>query len=78
VDEADAAALEAAYRWAVTLRNRQYLLGSRTPDVLSTEGPALDKLATSLGIERDHLLDEHDARATGARAVVERIMGLAG
>ena len=74
----DADALETAYRWAVTLRNRQYLLGSRTPDVLPTDGPTLDKLAISLGVDRRHLLEEHDARATGARAVVERIMGSAG
>jgi glutamate-ammonia-ligase adenylyltransferase len=76
IDGADADALEAAYRWAVTLRNRVYLLGSRTPDVLPTEGPGLDKLAISLGVDSQQLLEEHDARARDARAVVERVMGL--
>jgi glutamate-ammonia-ligase adenylyltransferase len=70
----DAETLSTAYRAALTMRNRLSLLGSRTPDVVPTEGPWLHKLAVSLDIEPDELVAEHDDRAAAAEAVTSRLI----
>ena len=69
----DAATMAAAYRSALRLRNRLFLLGSRRPDVLPDAGPDLDRLARSLHVTPANLIDEHRSAAAAARAVVERL-----
>jgi len=69
----DAAVMGAAYRSALLLRNRLFLLGSRRPDVLPGPGADLDRLARSLHVTPPDLVDEHRAAIGSARDAVERL-----
>jgi len=76
VSSEDASALDAAYRFCATVRNRLYLRAGRARDSLPTDPDEAARLAVSLGYEinpRSALREEYRRVTRRARRVVDRV-----
>jgi glutamate-ammonia-ligase adenylyltransferase len=72
----DASALDAAYRFCATVRNRLYLRAGRARDSLPTDPEEAARLAVSLGYEinpRSALREEYRRVTRRARRVTDRV-----
>ncbi len=76
LDDEDADALEAAYRFCERARNRLYLLTARASDALPSDGPGRERLGRLLGYvhqPESSLRDDYRRLTRRSRRVVERV-----
>jgi glutamate-ammonia-ligase adenylyltransferase len=79
IDEADADALAAAYRYGERTRNRLFLVRGAPGDALPVEAEQLGRLARSLGTSGPELREEYRRVTRRSREVTERLFyGAAG